>query len=65
MPHSSAHRPTYAPSWSIVTANEFFTLPGNTSRLNSRSGTQNEWITSSACSANRIVLCVGRTSTGM
>jgi hypothetical protein len=65
VPHSSAQWPTYAPIWSMVTSNVLVTLPGNTSRLKSSSGTQNEWITSSACSTKRIRLCVGSTSTGM
>ena len=56
VPHSSAQRPTYAPVLSIVTSNWLTTLPGNTSRLNSSAGTQNEWMTSCECSSNRIGL---------
>src|SRR5215467_2514201 len=65
VPHSSAQRPTYAPVLSMVTSNWLTTLPGNTSRLNSKAGTQNEWMTSCECSLNRIVSLVGTTSTGM
>src|SRR5690554_2636586 len=65
--HSSAHRPTYAPSLSTstVTSNWLRRSPGNTSRLNSSSGTQNEWITSRDSSSNRTRCPVGITSTGI
>src|SRR6266545_2323868 len=64
VPHSSAQRPTYSPGWRTVTSN-WLSKPGITSRLNSSSGTQKEWITSLLSSLNRIFLPVGRTRIGM
>ena len=65
----SAQRPTNAPvfvislTWKML-SEWLATGSGITSRLNSISGTQNEWMTSRPCSTNRTLLFVGSTRTG-